>query len=142
MKKLTLMIMAVMIASFAFAQKEQKKNIPAQVEKTFQKQFPNATKVKWEKEGAKYEANFTLDKTEQSVLIDNTGKMVEVEAAIGINQLPKNILSYVTAHYPGKAIKEAAKITDSKGKVTYEAGIKGKDLIFDLNGNFIKESKE
>ncbi|WP_321425642.1 PepSY-like domain-containing protein [uncultured Bacteroides sp.] len=142
MKKLALMIVAAMIASFSFAQKVQEKGIPANVENSLKKQYPNVTKVKWDKESGKYEATFKLNKVEQSVLIDANGKILETEVAIGVSQLPKNAISYLETHYHGKSIKDAAKITDAKGVVTYEAEIKGKDVIFDNNGKFIKEAKE
>ena len=34
-----------------------------------------------------------------------------------------------------------AKITKANGEMIYEAEIKGKDLLFDMNGNFIEEVK-
>ena len=43
---------------------------------------------------------------------------------------------------PGEQIKEASKITDSKGVATFEAEIKNVDYIFDKNGNFIKKVEE
>jgi hypothetical protein len=60
---------------------------------------------------------------------------------IELNQLPKGVLEYVKANYKGQKVKEAAKITDAKGTVTYEAEIKGMDILFDSNGKFIKEIK-
>ena len=60
---------------------------------------------------------------------------------IELNQLPSGVLDYVKANYKGQSVKEAAKITDVKGAVTYEVEIKGMDLIFDSNGKFIKEIK-
>jgi hypothetical protein len=61
---------------------------------------------------------------------------------IKIDELPANAKAYVAKHYAGQKIKEAAKITDSKGVVTYEAEVKGKDLIFDNTGKFLKEVKD
>ena len=58
---------------------------------------------------------------------------------INVDALPSNVRDYVSKHHVGEKIKEAAKISDSKGTITYEAEIKGKDLIFDSNGNFVKE---
>jgi hypothetical protein len=60
---------------------------------------------------------------------------VEIE----LNQLPKGVLDYVKKNYKDVSVKEAAKITDANGIVTYEAEIKGMDLLFDNNGKFIKE---
>jgi hypothetical protein len=142
MKKLALLVVAAMITSLTFAQKMQEKEVPAPVKNAFQKQYPTASDVKWDKEGEKFEASFDLNKIDNSVLFDAQGNILETEVEIELNQLPKGVLEYVKANYKGQKVKEAAKITDAKGKVTYEAEIKGMDLLFDANGKFIKEVKE
>jgi hypothetical protein len=38
----------------------------------------------------------------------------------------------------GVKITEAGKVTDAKGRTRYEAEVKGKDMLFDEKGNFIK----
>ena len=57
-------------------------------------------------------------------------------------ELPANILEYLKKNYATNKITEAAKITDDKNVVTYEAEIgkdgKSYDVLFDFNGNFIK----
>jgi len=141
MKKLVLMTVAAMITSLTFAQKMQEKDVPAPVKTAFQKNFPQAKVEKWEKEGDNFEAEFELNKSEQSVLFDAQGIIIETEIEIEISQLPNGVLDYVKTNYKGQSVKEAAKITDTKGTVTYEAEIKGRDLLFDSNGKFIKEIK-
>jgi hypothetical protein len=141
MKKLALMTVAVMITSLTFAQKLKEKDVPTPVKTAFQKNFPQAKVEKWEKEGVNFEAEFELNKTEQSVVFDEKGNLLETEIEIELNQLPKGVLEYVIANYKGQNVKEAAKITDSKGNLTYEAEITGMDILFDSNGNFIKEIK-
>jgi len=141
MKKTAVTLVVMLFATLTFSQKIQKKNVPANVKSTFQKKYPTATAVKWDKEGENYEASFDLNKRDNSVLIDAQGYIVETEVEIELTQLPKSILDYVKTHYAGKQAKEGAKITDAKGAVTYEVEIKGMDLIFDNNGKFIKELK-
>ncbi|MBK8736270.1 MAG: PepSY-like domain-containing protein [Saprospiraceae bacterium] len=141
MKKLALMTVAAMITSLTFAQKLQEKDVPAPVKTAFQKNFPQAKVEKWEKEGVNFEAEFELNKSEQSVLFDAQGDIIETEIEIEISELPNGILDYVKKNYKGQSVKEAAKITDTKGTLTYEAEIKGMDLLFDSNGKFIKEIK-
>ncbi|MCA0428238.1 MAG: PepSY-like domain-containing protein [Bacteroidetes bacterium] len=141
MKKLALMTVAAMITSLTFAQKLQEKDVPASVKTAFQKNFPQAKVKKWEKEESNFEAEFELNKTEQSVLFDAQGNLLETEVEIELNQLPKGVLEYVKANYKGQKVKGAAKITDTNGTITYEAEIKGMDLLFDSNGRFIKEIK-
>lgn len=67
---------------------------------------------------------------------------METEIEIKVDALPANAKEYVSKNYAGQKIKEATKITDNKGVVTYEAEIKGKDLILDSNGNLIKIETE
>ncbi|MCE9539908.1 MAG: PepSY-like domain-containing protein [Bacteroidetes bacterium] len=141
MKRIALMVVAAMITSLSFSQKLQEKDVPAPVKTTFIKQYSNTKEVKWEKEGDNFEAEFKLDKTEQSVLFDAQGNILETEVEIELNQLPNGILDYVKTNYKGQSVKEAAKITDGKDTVTYEVEIKGMDLIFDSKGGFIKENK-
>jgi hypothetical protein len=142
MKKLVLMMVAAMITSLTFAQKMQEKDVPAPVKAALQKQYPNASEVKWDKEGEKFEASFDLNKIDNSVLFDSKGNILETEEEIELTQLPKEVLEYVINNYKGQNVKEAAKITDANGIVTYEAEIKGMDLLFASNGKFIKEVKE
>ncbi len=141
MKKLALMMVAAMITSLTFAQKLQEKDVPAPVKTAFQKNFPQAKVEKWEKEGVNFEAEFELNKSEQSVLFDAQGGIIETEIEIEISELPNGIVDYVKTNYKGQSVKEAAKISDTKGTLTYEAEIKGMDLLFDSNGKFIKEIK-
>lgn len=141
MKKLVLMTVAAMITSLTFAQKMQEKEVPAPVTTAFHKNFPQAKVEKWEKEGDNFEAEFELNESEQSVLFDAQGRIIETEIEIEISQLPNGVLDYIKTNYKGQSVKESAKITDTKGTVTYEAEIKEMDLLFDSNGKFIKEIK-
>ena len=51
------------------------------------------------------------------------------------------VTAYVKEHYKGAKITEAGKVTDAKGKLSYEAEVHGKDIIFDENGNFVRAEK-
>jgi len=52
--------------------------------------------------------------------------------------LPAHISIYIRQHYSRTKINGAGKITDAKGAIMYEAEVKGKDLVFDEKGNFLK----
>lgn len=142
MKHVMIMMAAGLISVSALAQIKQDKEIPASVKTAFQKAHPEAKAVKWEKEGDHFEVEFKQEKLEQSVVLDAQGNILETEVEIAVSELPKKASDYVSEHYKGQVLKEAARITDAKGTVTYEAEIKGKDLIFDAAGAFLKESKE
>ncbi|WP_222166160.1 PepSY-like domain-containing protein [Edaphocola aurantiacus] len=142
MKKLIFLLAAVASVSFALAQKVSDTKVPEVVKSVVHQHYPNAAELKWEKEEDHYEAGFKVTATGYSLLINASGQILETEVAIGIDALPVGVKAYIAKHYPGKKIKEAAKITDAKDAVTYEAEVNGMDLIFDNTGKFLKEAKD
>ena len=155
MKK-TMSLIAILFAlsTASFAQKKnnekneekhegkEKITVPAAVKGALSKKYPNATKVTWEKENGNYEANWGGKSGEDnSVQFTPSGDFIEIVKAISVSELPKPVIAYVKEHYKGAKITEAGKVTDAQGKLSYEAEIKGKDVIFDENGNFVKAEK-
>jgi hypothetical protein len=121
------------------AQKAKGSEVPAAVKTALMKKYPSATGVTWEKEKGNFEANWGgKSKEDNSVVFTPDGAFVEQVVAIPISSLPGGVAVYVKAHYPGVKITEAGKVTDAQGKTSYEAEVKGKDLVFDEQGNFIK----
>src|SRR6266487_4385168 len=114
----------------------QKTTPPAAVQSAFTKNFPGTTVKKWDKEEGNYEANFTKDGKEMSAVFDANGKLQETETVIAVSKLPASVVSYVHEHYKGAKIEEAAIVVKPNGEKIYEAEIKGKDLLFDVQGKF------
>ncbi|MCW3083026.1 MAG: hypothetical protein JWP12_392 [Bacteroidetes bacterium] len=139
-------ILILAIAGFgtltAAAQKMKEADVPANVKAAFAKQYPNTKAGSWEKENGNYEAEFDMNKTEMSVLIDPSGNITETETEINVSELSAAIVDYCAKNYAGKKIAEASKIVDAKGVVTYEAEINKTDVLFTADGKFIKESKD
>src|SRR5690348_7892070 len=130
---------AIFLLSSACAQDIKSSEVPAVVKSALLKKYPEATKVSWEKENGNYEANWGGKSGEDNAAqFTPGGVFVEIERVIPLNDLPASIKTYVKDHENGATIKEAARITDAHGKISYEAEVKGKDLIFDEGGNFIK----
>lgn len=121
------------------AQKLRTADVPAAVRSALIKKYPNAAGVSWEKEKGNFEANWGgRSKEDNSVVFTREGIFVEMVVAIPISELPVGVTTYVKTHYPSAKITEAGKVTDALGKTSYEAEVKGKDLLFDEKGNFIK----
>jgi hypothetical protein len=153
--KRTIGIVAAFIALSitAFAQEKNEKNeeqseaktrlhVPAVVKEALAKQYPQATKVAWEKENGNYEANWGGKSGEDhSVQFTPAGNFIEMVNTIPVSQIPKSALTYIAAHYKGEKVTEAGKVTDASGKLSYEVEVHGKDIIFDENGAFVKEEK-
>jgi hypothetical protein len=142
MKKITLLsiLLTVIISGIAFPQDLKEKDVTKEVKAAFLKKYPEAKKVSWEKEKGNYEANWGGKSGEDnSAMFTPSAIFLEIVIAIPVDQLPASIVAYVSKNYKGAKIKEAGKVTDASGKHMFEAEIKGKDLIFDEKGGFIKE---
>lgn len=139
MKKLILFTIVGSFSTIGCAQKTNNETIPDVVKQSFSKEYANAKEIKWEKEDDQFEVNFDLNGTDYSVLYDSKGSSLEVEVEIDQNKLPQNALDYLAKNYPGQKIKESATITSADGTLSYEAEVKGQDLFFDAEGNFIKK---
>jgi hypothetical protein len=118
--------------------------VPATVKEAFAKLYPKAAEVKWDKESAKeYEASFTNEGIECTAAFDPKGNLLESEIAVPSSTLPSSAAELLKKNHPDHQISKVFKITDSKGKVTFEAEItKGKktiELLFDVNGKLLKK---
>ena len=121
------------------AQDTKSANVPAAVKSALLKKYPEAKKVTWEKEKGNYEANWGGKSGEKnSVQFNPAGEFIEIVKAVSVSELPKQVAAYIKEHYKGAKITEAGKVTDAKGKISYEAEVNRKDIIFDENGNFVK----
>lgn len=110
---------------------------PVAVKNAFKKEYPQVKKVKFDDEDGKFEAEFKLNGKDMSVTYTANGVKEETETELNVNELPKNIISYIASKKYGK-IKEAAKIVKADGAVVYEAEVKKGDLLFNENGSFLK----
>lgn len=141
MKKLILLIAIVAFVTQSQAQKLMQAKVPKAVKNAFHKAYPSVKDADWSKDGKNYEVEYDANKVDMSITYSATGKLIETEMEISASSLPRGVMDYVKKNYKEDEVKEASKITTAKGIVTYEAEVKGLDLIFDSKGNFIKSVK-
>lgn len=143
---LTAILLALGTASFAQENEGGHKhiNVPAVVKRANMDKYPESKTyhITWEKEKGNYEANWGgKDGEANSVTYTPSGTFVEMVKEIPTKDLPKGALSYVQEHYKTSRFGDVGKVLDAHGKTSYEVEIHGKDVIFDENGNFVKEIK-
>lgn len=116
--------------------------VPQAVKDSFSQKYPQATKVSWESENGNYEANWGgKDGEANSITYTPSGTFVEIVKEILESQLPASADSYIKEHYKNAKFGDVGKVLDAQGKTSYEVEINGKDVVFDENGNFVKEEK-
>jgi hypothetical protein len=141
MKKYLLSVVATgcLFVGQVTAQRVKSADVPQAVKSALLQKYPSASGVTWEKEKGNFEANWGgKSKEDNSVVFTPGGEFVEQVVAMKVSELPAGVAEYVRAHYAGAKITEAGKVTDAKGATKYEAEVKGKDLLFDEKGNFLK----
>lgn len=135
-------ILTLAFSTSVSAQKIKESAVPEAVKKTQSQNFAGIKVEKWEKEGANFEAEFHIQKIETSAIYDASGTLIATETEINPSELPKEISDAVKTKMPGKKIKEASKIIDAGGTLSYEAEIDNVDYIFDPTGTLLREEKE
>jgi hypothetical protein len=143
-KNLVLSLLLVALCTItATAQKISESKLPEAVKTAFAKKYTVSEKVSWEKEKGNYEANWGGKSGEDhAALFAPDGTFIEIVDAIPVAGLPSTITQYVKSKYNNASIKEAGKLTDASGKKMYEIEVKGKDVIFDEAGNFLREETD
>jgi hypothetical protein len=148
MKSIKSKLIILIVLLFSVSVFAQEAKVPKEVKAAFNKLYPNAKDVKWDKEGdEEFEASFVEGTTHISVVFDEEGDVEETETEIEVKSLSKPILDFIAKNYVGYNITEAAKIVDDENNVIFESevtkGKKKEDLLFDVNGKQVKkESKE
>ncbi len=155
--KTRLLITAALAASVMFgqanaAEKELSKHqVPKAVLEAFEKAYPNAKGVEFEKETfegkAAYEVEYKENGKEYEVMYSAEGSLVQKEEEIDAKTLPELVSQAVMKAHPKGKIKEAEKVMTPDGTVTgYEVEIKseGKELELELDssGKILKTERE
>ena len=142
MKKLLLLFVCLAFVMGVSSMNQKDEKIPAAAKTGFAAKFPAAQNVKWgvEKPG-QFEAEFKLNGTQTSVLVDAKGNVLETEARIKEAELPQGVKATIAKDFAGYKIDEIEKAADAKGVTTFEMeAVKGKDKLeisFDSNGKLL-----
>jgi hypothetical protein len=129
MKTSVLIISAVLIFSFsAYGQSE--KNVPSNVATAFSQKFPDATKVKWGKEGDKeWEAEFNMNEKEYSANFDNSGVWKETEYEITAKEIPAAVRATLDKEFAGYKVAKSEVSETQDGKIFEFALSKDKEKL-------------
>ncbi|WP_297323895.1 PepSY domain-containing protein [Nitrosomonas sp.] len=128
-----------------------KHQVPKVILEAFEKAYPNAQEVEFEKgmiEGkAVYEVEYKENGREYEILYDSDGAILQKEEAIDVKALPEPIIQAISKAYPKATIEDAEKVMNPDGTVTgYEVEIKtaGKKLELELDtyGKILKTEQD
>lgn len=113
----------MILAVFSLSACGQQKNVPAKVKTAFEQKFPNAQKVKWDKENeTEWEAEFKMSGKEYSANFSADGKWMETEYEIEESEIPLAVQKTLDNEFADYEIEEVEISETTDGKV-YEFAI-------------------
>ena len=119
MKRLSILLIG---AAFVISQAcgQAGKDVPEKVKTNFTGKFPEAQKVKWEKENAtEWEAEFKLNGTPYSANFNADGTWMETEYEIKESEIPPAVKQTLDRDYTGYEIEES-EVTETPEGTFYE----------------------
>ncbi|SFF20233.1 Putative beta-lactamase-inhibitor-like, PepSY-like [Nitrosomonas sp. Nm166] len=128
-----------------------KHQVPQSVLEAFEKAYPDAKEVEFEKEmiegKAVYEVEYKENNSKYEILYDSDGVILQKEETIDVKALPEPVVRAIFKEYPRATIEEAEKVMKPDGMVTgYEVEIKadGKklELELDTQGKILKTEQD
>jgi len=117
MKNVTiLMAVVVMVLSQACAQSNSQ--VPGKVKTAFDQKFPNAKKVKWDKENSsEWEAEFKMNGKEYSANFASDGTWKETEYEIKRSDIPAAVKQTLDSDFAAYDLEEAEISETANGRV-------------------------
>ena len=123
--------------------------LPASVRQAVKKAFPEAKilRCEKEKEGGKltYEIKLKSEGREAEIELDSSGKILEREEEIEIEDLPYKIVKAAQSLVPGGKLVEAEREIED-GKISYEVEVRCKKVTLELkfagNGKLVRIKPE
>lgn len=141
MKKLFLLLTLLGAVTISAAQDLHKRQVPSVVLNQFEKQFPKAKEVEWEKSGELYKVEFETNwSDDHDVWYNAEGKMVKHKEELSSRNLPKSIQEYLSKEYKYYKIDDVERITEND-EVIYKVEVERRDreikLLFHEDGSLI-----
>ena len=138
MKKLGLLVMTIVF----FCNFTSTIAPPKVVKDAFDKKFPSAMKVNWDKEDEqKWKVEFIHEGSKTTACFQEDGTWVKTEKEIDVANLPAAIQTAIKTSYPDWKLKEADKKESVKHGIVYEVDIKKgthkKSVHYKVDGTLI-----
>ena len=122
------------------------KEVPAKVKTAFSERFPDAKKIKWDKEDDnEWEAEFKMKGKEYSANFNSDGTWTETEYEIEISEIPSLVKVSLDKEFAGYDIEEVEAKLNPDGEF-YEFELKNEDseieAVISMDGTVIKKKME
>lgn len=142
MKSLKILAIVLFTTGFAKAQDLNSADVPGNLKDTFNKEYPKATDVEWEKEMDNYKVEFDLNRRDHEVWYNASGSMIKKEQEMVETELPQSIRAAIQSKYAGYRVDDVEMVWKNKINtydVELEKGQDEKHVIFDDKAKVLSE---
>jgi hypothetical protein len=108
----------------AFSQEITADKVPVPVRQTFNKQYPAAKMVKYEKENADYKVSFLQQGKQFIYTYNKAGYLLETDEEIATAAIPKAVTSTINKKFAGYTIMTVVKREAPDKGICYEMDLK------------------
>lgn len=99
MKSLKIAALILFTTMTVNAQDVKNEEISKNLKSQFEKEYPNATEIEWEKENNLFNVEFDIDEKEQEIWYDDSGNIIKTEHELEEAELPEAIRSKIKSSY-------------------------------------------
>ncbi|NDK57183.1 PepSY-like domain-containing protein [Pontibacter fetidus] len=120
------------------AQDVAPKDVPAAVTNAISQKYANAAKIDWEMNETNYEAEFKINRTEHTVLVDPAGTILMAKHDVDKKELPQAVNTAITQSYKGLKLDDV-EVLEKDGTTYYQVELNDKagdkKLVFTADGS-------
>lgn len=142
-KMITMITAAVLLSASVFA--HDGSNVNTKVKSAFQKDFAEATNVKWESKDDFYFAEFKVGNSSFSAAYNEEGERVATSRTVKLDMLPIAVLQALNSKYEGYKFSKNVTEVNFQNETNYYITIANDKKVLNLkanaNGDVTVESK-
>ena len=145
MKTIAFILAGTMLLSVAvYGKKISESKVPSAVINTFNTQYPEASRVSWEKDtNEEFMAFFMLNKLMHFAKYDKDGNWVETAVEMDPDDFPEMVVQALSSQFPDYGVYQAAMVKSNNSATYYRAIIDNGIMKYDVNisedGKLIQE---
>lgn len=118
--------------------------VPSAVINAFNRTFPDARDVEWEKESVFYQVEFEINRLDNDVWMDETGKIVRHKQEIEPGSLPAPVVEAIKKKHGNARIDDVDKITEGsqvRYKIEVDTNMGDVEFYMDETGRVLNRRK-
>jgi Putative beta-lactamase-inhibitor-like, PepSY-like len=146
MKKISLLVMAVMMFAVCNVTHAQIRKIPAEVTEAFKEKYPDTKNVEWKDKLSAFQVNYEMDDVKYVSRFSSKGAWLQTEKEIEEDALPAAVKDgYSKSKFTEWELKSVSRIESNNNDIQYrlfvrKSGVEKKYLYFDKDGKLVKDS--